>query len=117
MKRVVFVVTGVLLAMVIVLVGCSPKATPAPAPAPKAPTQNVTGILKDIIPVPGQETVTIQTPQGPRTFRINSYTTFSLGGEACTLDELDKAAASNVSYNCTLTQDDERGLTAIYVTK
>lgn len=114
MKRVVLVVTGVLLVMVVLFVGCTPKTAPAPVA-----TQTVTGVLGTInTPAePGPDIVTIQTPEGLKTFPINAYTTYSLGGNACTLDQLEAVTTGNVSYNCTLVMDDEMGLTAIYVTK
>ena len=66
MKRVVFVVAGVLLVMVVLLAGCT-KTTPAPAP-----TQTVTGNLPGVNPPaqPGPDVVTIQTPQGPQSSRL-----------------------------------------------
>ena len=105
MKRLVFVVVGVLLAMVVLFTGCSSKAPPASAPvAPAAPpTQEVTGILKDVnTPAEtGKDVVTIQTPQGEKTLPIAADTTFKLEGKACTLDQIAALDLEKVSYNCT----------------
>ena len=116
MKRLVFVVTGVLLATAILSVGCGAKTTPAPA----APTQNVTGTLKDAnTPAEaGQDVVTVETPQGLQTFPVTSNTTYTLEGKICTLEDINKAVeAANVSYNCTLVYDEELGAIGVYVTK
>ena len=98
MKRLVFVVTVGLLAMTILPVGCA-KTTPAPT----APTQNVTGILKDINTPddPGKDVVVVQTPQGEKTLPITTTTTFSLEGKACTLDQIAALDLAKASYNCT----------------
>lgn len=101
MKKLAFVVMGVLLTVVMILsVGCATKAPPAPA-AP--PTQEVTGTLKDVnTPAEaGKDVVTIQTPQGEKTLPITANTTFSLEGKACTLDQIAALDLAKVSYNCT----------------
>lgn len=116
MKSPIFVVTGVLLAMVILSVSCAPKATPAP----KAPTQNVTGTLMDVNTPPeaGKDVVTVQTPQGLQTFPVTSNTTYTLEGKICTLEDINKVVeAANASYNCTLVYDEELGAIGVYVTK
>ena len=117
MKSLVFVVIGVLLAMVVLSVGCATKTPPA---VPKAPTQNVTGTLKDAnTPAEaGQDVVTVETPQGLQTFPVTSNTTYTLEGKICTLEDINKAVeAANVSYNCTLVYDEELGAIGVYVTK
>ncbi len=117
MKRFVFVVIGILLAMMILSVGCATKTPPA---VPKAPIQNVTGTLKDAnTPVEaGQDVVTVETPQGLRTFPLTSNTTYTLEGKICSLEDINKAVeAANVSYNCTLVYDEELGAIGVYVTK
>ena len=122
MRRLVFVVTVGLLAMAILSVGCA-KTTPAPA-APTA--QNVTGILKDLnTPAePGKDVVTVQTPQGLRTFPITANTTYSLEGRTCLLTDVNKVVdEGNVTYECTVVlagltaYGDDQAALAIYVTK
>lgn len=116
MKRLIFVVTVVLLAMAILSVGCT-KATPAPAAKPPA-----TGALTDVnTPAEGgQDTVTIQTPQGPTAVHVTDQTGIAFNGQVCTLDDLEAklaaAAAANTSYNCTIVYDDMLGALAVYVT-
>lgn len=117
MKSLVFVVIGVLLAMVVLSVGCATKTPPT---VPTAPTQNVTGILKDVnVPAePGKDVITIETPQGLQTFPVTSNTTYTLEGKICKLEDINKAVeAANVSYNCTLVYDEELGAIGAYVTK
>ena len=116
MKRLVFVLTVVLLAMAILAVGCSTK---APAPSAQPP---VTGGLTDVN-TPGeggQDTVTVTTPRGPTAIHVTPQTGISFNGQFCTLDELEAkvaaATAANISYNCTIVYDDMLGALAIYVT-
>ncbi|MDO8716881.1 MAG: hypothetical protein Q7J73_08780 [Dehalococcoidales bacterium] len=119
MKRLVFVVTVVLLAIAILSGGCSTKTTPAPAPAAKPPA---TGVLTDVnTPAEGgQDVVTITTPQGPTSVQVTPQTGFAFNGQFCTLDDLEAkiaaAEAANVSYNCTIVYDDMLGALAVYVT-
>ncbi len=119
MKRLIFVVTGVLLAIVILSVGCSSKPKPVEPAAPT--TQNVTGILKDInTPAEaGPDTVTIQTPTGETKiipFAPNDH--FFLDGAACPLEEVQKVElGTGVSYNCSVWVDRETGQQNIYITK
>ena len=122
MKRLIFVVTMVLLAMVVLSGGCATKETPAPA----APTQNVTGTLKDINTPddPGKDVVTVQTPQGDKTFPVTANTAYSIEGKTCLLADVGKAVdEGNVTYECTIVLTglteyaDEQSVLAIYVTK
>lgn len=122
MKRLVFVVTGVLLAMVITSVGCATKALSAPAA--EVPTQNITGELKYLsVPLEdGNVALTIETPQGlKQTVLITSNTTFILDGKSCLLEDVGKVVgAANESYVCTIVFNDEcaPGVAAsVYVTK
>ncbi|MDO8579048.1 MAG: hypothetical protein Q7R50_07730 [Dehalococcoidales bacterium] len=109
MKKVVFIILGILLVLSMVSVGCSKKPTQN-----VTPTQNITGTLEGIT---GQN-VTIVTSQGTQTFPIASNVTSFLAGTACSLDEIQQAATGNVSYNCTLVIDQESGeAIAILVTK
>lgn len=118
MKKLVFVVTGVLLLMVVLSVGCAPKAAPPAAPEPM--TKNITGEFKGVTPAaPGlNATVTVQPAQGPPlTFPIATNATFAFEGQFCTLEDLEKYEAANVSYNCTIVYDDMLGAVAVYVGK
>src|SRR3972149_11671748 len=112
MKRLVFALTGVLLAMVILSAGCTTKA-PSPATPPEQPTQNVTGTVVGVNPpsIPGQDVVVVQTPQGSIVaIPIGPNTHYFLEGKECTLEEvLAIQAASNVSYSCKVWFDDETG--------
>lgn len=110
MRRLVFVVVGVLLAMVVLSVGCAPKATPAPAAALMAPTQNVMGILESInTPLdPGPDAVTIRTPQGLRTFPLSPDAKYYCQGEVCPPEEVQRIESdTKVSYDCTVVYDVE----------
>ena len=110
MKKLIFVVTGVLLVMVVLSAGCATK--PAPV-APKAP-ETVTGILKDINTPddPGKDVVVVQTPEGERTFPLTASTTYSLEGKTCLLPDVGKALdEGNVTYECTLVYDEVLGNT------
>lgn len=117
MKRLVFVVTVVLLATAILSVGCSTKAAPKPAAKPPA-----TGTLKDVNTPKeaGQDVITVQTPQGPTSVQVTPQTGFAFNGQFCTLDDLEAklaaAAATNASYNCTIVYDEMLGALAVYVT-
>lgn len=116
MKRIGFV-TVVLLATAILSVGCSTEAPMAPAAQTPA-----TGKLTDVnTPAdPGQDVVTVQTPQGPTSVKVTPQTGFAFNGQFCTLDDLnakiEAAAATNASYNCTIVYDEMLGALAIYVT-
>ena len=102
MKR-LFVVTGVLLAMVILYAGC------ALAAHPTASAQTITGGL-EYLTVPLEygnanvtATVTVQTPQGLQTIQLASNTTYSLDGQVCKLDEIGKVLAEGgTTYNCSV---------------
>lgn len=115
MKRLVFVVTGVLLATVILFAGCAKK-----EPVPAAPTQNVTGILKDVnTPAePGKDVVVVQTPQGQQTLTITADTRITLDGDACPLEDIGKLVeAGNVTYNCTAIYDQYYNVVELAVLK
>lgn len=116
MKRLVFVVTVVLMAMAILSVGCT-KATPAPAAQTPA-TGALTGVNTPA--EPGQDVVTVQTPQGPTAVHVEGDTVIAFNGQFCTLDDLEAklaaATAANTSYNCTIVYDDMLGALAVYVT-
>jgi hypothetical protein len=119
MKRLIFVVTMVLLAMVVLSTGCT-KATP------KTTTSNVTGVLKDInTPAdPGADAVTITTPQGDKTFPLANGTSYSLEGRSCILADVGKVVdEGNQTLECTVVVSgiDPYGLDAsvlaVYVAK
>ena len=122
MRKLVFIVTVGLLAVAILSAGCA-KTTPAPA-APT--TQNVTGTLKVLNTPddPGKDVVTIQTPQGEKTFVLAADTTYSIEGRSCVLAELGKAVdEGNVTYECTVIlagispYGDDTAAMAVYVKK
>lgn len=101
MKR-LFLVTGVLVAMMALSAGCAAKAQPAAVP------QNITGELRYLsIPLEGGDaTLTVQTPQGPQTIQLASNTTYSLDGQVCKLDEIGKVLAEGgTTYNCSVVID------------
>ena len=105
MKRLAFVVMGVLITMAALMAlsaGCTSKAA--------KPTQNATGILKEVnTPAePGKDVVTIQTPQGLQTFTLTADTTYSLKGQACALEDVGKVlGTANATYQCNLYYDDQ----------
>ena len=116
MKRLVFLITGILLATAILSVSCGTKTTPAPA----APTQNVTGTLKDVnTPAEaGQDVVTVETPQGLQTLTITADTKITLDGDACPLEDIGKLVeAGNVTYNCTAIYDQYYNVVELAVLK
>ena len=83
--------------------------------------KSVTGILKDInTPAePGRDVVTVETPQGPRTFPVTPDTIITLKGQACALEDAGKAlVAGNVTYVCTIIYDYDNAdgeVRAIYI--
>ena len=111
MKRLVFVVTMVLLALVVLsATGCSTKATPS---------KEIKGTLKDInTPAEaGADTITVKTPEGDKTIPITGSTAFSIGGKVCTIDQVDALNLGNASYNCTIVLDVDGIIVGIDVTK
>ncbi len=98
MKRIIFVTAVLLLTITAFTAGCTKK-----SPAPVVPTQNITGVLKNVTEnsQAGQGTITIQNPQGSATLPVGPNTTFFLNGQACTIDQLAALQVANVSYNCT----------------
>ena len=100
MKKFAFFLTGLLLAMSMLSVGCT-KATLTLTPAQ---TQNVTGNLTNVLTSPsGNATLTIQTPQGTQTIPVTENTTYSLNGRTCLLSEVGKAVAeANTTLVCTV---------------
>lgn len=113
MKR-LFVVTGVLLAMVILCAGCAAK-----EPSVVAAAQNVTGELKYLsVPLEGGNvTLTVETPQGVQTIPVADNTTFTIDGKACTIEDIGKALVTgNTTYNCTIVIEPcEPGIVAKYL--
>ena len=107
MKGVVFLGIAGLLTMVILTMGCAPKKTPSPTPAPAAPTYHVNGVLKDVnVPAePGKDVVIVQTSvfqrEAEKTFPITAGTTFTLEGKTCSLDQVEQLDLAKQSYNCT----------------
>lgn len=120
MKRIVFVVTVGLLAMVILFVGCATKTSQHQHQ--KMPTQNVTGELKYLsVPLEGgNATVTVETPQGRQTFQLTANTTYSINGQPCKLEDIGRALADgNTTYTCALVYEECAPVNelAIYIDK
>ncbi len=100
MKKVVYVLLGVLLVMAMLLGGCQP------APETPAPVQTVIGTLGGITP----SSVTVNTPGGAQVLPITANTEFTLNGVTCPIEEIQKIeAATNSSYNCTVVLDPNGG--------
>ena len=105
MNRLIFGLMGGFLVLTALFVGCA-KTTPAPA----APTQNVTGVLKEINTPddPGKDVVVVQTPEGEKTFPLTANTTYSLEGKTCLLNDVGKVLeTANATYQCNLYYDDQ----------
>mgnify|MGYP001602489745 CR=1 FL=1 len=118
MKRIDMVLAGILL-IVPVLTGCNLQ-TDKPTPVPTTPTQNqnVTGLFGGVkVPAGGgNATVNVQTSNGTQTFVISPNATLTLGGQACTIDDLAAIQVGNTSYNCTVVVNDQMGVFGVYVT-
>lgn len=113
MKKVVYVLLGLILVITMVAgTGCGSK-TVKPAAKPPA-----TGTLTDVNTPgeAGQDTVTINTPQGNVAVQVTPQTGLAFNGQFCTIDDLEKKISANSSYNCTIVYDDMLGALAVYVT-
>ncbi len=112
MKKVVYVLLGLLLASVTVVgAGCTTKTTPP------AQNQTITGTVtgNPITTTGGNTTITITTPSGPQVFPVSPTPSTTFAGQACTIDQLNQLVADNQSYNCTIVYSDQLGVVAINV--
>ncbi len=114
MKKVVYVLLGLLLTGAIVLgTGC----TKTPTTTNQTPTQNITGTVtgNPVTTTTGNETITITTPSGPQIFPVSPNASFTFAGQACTVDQFNQYVADNATYNCTIVYDTMLGAVAVYV--
>lgn len=117
MKRFALVLGAILVAVMLVTVGCTKPATttpPAAPPAAETPKVSVTEGTLGTVDVP-KSTVTVETPQGPRAFPITPQTTLTFEGQACTLDQLAALEASGEFFDCTVVYDEEGNVAALNV--
>ncbi|MDO8578153.1 MAG: hypothetical protein Q7R50_03125 [Dehalococcoidales bacterium] len=118
MKRKFFGIAGILLVM-LVFAGCNLQ-TNQPTTVPKTPTanQNVTGVFAGVkvASAGGNSSINVQTAGGTQSYSISPNTTLTLGGQACTLNDLAAIQAGNTSYNCTVVFNDQMGVFGVYVT-
>ena len=118
MKRIILGFGGCLLVM-LVFTACNLQ-TDQPSTVPATPTvnQNVTGVFAGVkVAGPGQNaTVNVQTAGGTQIYLISPNTTLTLGGKACSINELASIQAGNTSYNCTVVYNDQMGVFGVYVT-
>ena len=107
--KIVFMVTGVLMAMAALSVGCAPKvAAPAATPnvAVPAATHNVTGTVTSL----NSTSITIKTTTGTQTFPLTDNTTYELQNQSCDLAQAGQAVSKgNVTYNCTVIYTGDEG--------
>ena len=118
MKRLLSGVACIFTVM-LVLTACNLQ-TGQPSTVPANPTtnQNVTGVFAGVkVAGPGQNaTVNVQTAGGTQIYLISPNTTLTLGGKACSINELASIQAGNTSYNCTVVYNDQMGVFGVYVT-
>jgi hypothetical protein len=58
----------------------------------------------------------VQTAGRTQSYSISPNATLTLGGKACSIDELAAIQANNTSYNCTVIYNDQLGVFGVYVT-
>ncbi len=114
MKKTLLVMTATLLVLATMVVGCATKAPPA-ATTPEQPPTIVEGTLEEVSPE--QSTVTVETPQGRRTFPISPSTGITIEGQSCNLADLEALEASGEPYNCIVVYDEQGEVVAFNVTK
>ena len=118
MKQIWVLTLGILVALSFAA-GCSVQ-TEQPSTVPATPTanQNVTGLFVGATAAVsgGNATVNIQTSGGAQTFLISPNTTLTLGGKACTINDLTALQSGNNSYNCTVIYNNAMGVFGVYVT-
>jgi ABC-type Fe3+-hydroxamate transport system substrate-binding protein len=103
---------------VVVMAGCSVQ-TNQPSTVPALPTtnQNVTGLFAGINAVPGgNSTIKLVTSNGTQTLPLAPNATFSLSGQACSLNDLAAIQAGNTTYNCSVLYNSQIGVFGVYVT-
>ncbi len=100
-----------------VLAGCNLQTNqPSTVPATQTANQNVTGVFAGVKVTGANSTVTVQTAGGTQSYSISPNTTLTLGGKACSINELAGIQAGNTSYNCTVVYNDQLGVFGVYVT-
>ncbi len=103
MKKVVIIVSGVLLFALPLLASCSTKAA---APATKTITGTVVSVNTPAQPGPDQ--ITIQTAAGQqKSFTIDPTSNVSLDGFVCPIEQVGQTISTgNATYNCTIVYDE-----------
>jgi len=122
MKKFTWGLGVVLLAFMLVAVGCAAPAPTPPATTPPATTPAVqTPVAVDEGPLgevnPQTSTVVVETPQGPETFTVTPNTFLTLEGKTCSLEDLERLQASGVDYDCTVVSDAVGNVLALNVFK
>ena len=106
MKKVVVILSGIMVLASSAIAGCTPKATTTTTP----PTQNITGTVTSINTPsqPGPDSITITTPTGQtQTFTVTDNTDISYQNTACPIEEAGRLiTAGNATYNCTIVYDE-----------
>ncbi len=117
MKRIFFFSAGLLL--ILAVAGACSVQTNQPSTVPTTPTQNqnVTGVFAGVNVVPGgNSTIKVITVNGTQTLPIAPNATFSLAGQACSINDLAAIQAGNTSLNCTVAYNPQLGVFGVYVT-
>lgn len=117
MKTILLAAACIFTAM-LVSAGCNLE-TDQPSTVPATPTanQNVTGVFAGVkVASTGNSTVNVQTAGGTQAYLISPNTTLTLGGKACSIDDLAVIQTGNTSYNCTVVYNDQMGVFGVYVT-
>lgn len=113
MKKTILAVATILLVVAVLTVGCAPKAPPAAPPAAPPEVTTAQGTLGEVDV--SKSTVTVETPQGPKAFKITPRTALTLEGQACSLDQLAELETSGEPYTCTVVYDEEGEVVALNV--
>jgi len=113
-----FFIAACILTVILFPAGCNLQTNQASTvPATPTANQNVTGVFAGVkVAGAGNSTVTVQTAGGPQSYSISSNTTVTLGGKACSINDLAAIQAGNTSYNCTVVYNDQLGVFGVYVT-
>ena len=99
MKKFGLVIIAVLLAVGVLVVGCTAPAQTTPPTFTQPPLSSYEGTITGVNPDIGE--ITIMTAQGERTLKVNAGTGIVLNGQVCTLDELSGVvAAGGPPKNC-----------------